>query len=119
MYIAIMLINKVTEGFVIQVFDTDKGEYISQAFTAAGPVNYESTDGQTPLDLDVAGEKWNFGPEAEAEPYLPFDMLQPAEIPFAGQQLGMDVCSKCGSDYQNCECPKGNGKTIQLVKKRI
>ena len=80
-----MLINKITVGFVVQTFDTDTGKYIGQNFVA-GDVSYESTDGQTPIE-DGFMESVNFGPNAEKEPYLPFDMLQPSEIPFAGGQL--------------------------------
>jgi hypothetical protein len=71
-----MLINKITRGFVIQTFDTEKREYISQEFVAAGNSEYESTDGQTPIE-DGFMESVNFGPEAEKEPYLPFEMVQP------------------------------------------
>ncbi len=76
--IRLMLINKITTGFVIQVFDTDTKKYVSQNFVAGDQVDYESTDGQTPIE-DGDLEKYNFGPDAENEPYLPFDMLQPKE----------------------------------------
>jgi len=74
-----MLINKITDGFVIQTFDTKLKKYISQEFVASTQVNYESTDGQTPFS-DEDSEKFNFGPYADEEPYLPFDMVQPKII---------------------------------------
>jgi hypothetical protein len=86
-----MLINKITTGFVIQTFDTEKRQYISQNFVAGDQVDYESTDGQTPIE-DGFMESVNFGPDAEKEPYLPFDMLQPDRIYHSvsatGPQLG-------------------------------
>lgn len=84
-----MLINKVTEGYVVQIFDTETRKYVSQQFTADGPVNYESTDGQTPIE-DGFMESVNFGPYAECEPYLPFDMLQPSEMAHFGEKLGTE-----------------------------
>ena len=74
-----MLINKITTGFVIQTFDTDTRQYISQNFVAGDQVDYESTDGQTPIE-DGFMESVNFGPYAEKEPYLPFDMVQPQKL---------------------------------------
>jgi len=74
-----MLINKITVGFVVQTFDTDKRKYIGQNFIAGDQVDYESTDGQTPIE-DGFMESVNFGPDAEKEPYLPFDMVQPDQM---------------------------------------
>lgn len=86
-----MLINKITPGYVIQVFNTETGQYVSQEFRAGDEVDYESTDGQTPIE-DGFMESVNFGPYAKAEPYLPFDMLQPDRIyqsvSTMSQQLG-------------------------------
>ena len=70
-----MIINKITTGFVIQQFDTDKKVYINQEFIAGDDVNYETVDGN-PMDDDEM-ETFNFGPLAEEEPYLPFEMIQP------------------------------------------
>ena len=74
-----MKINKITTGFVIQVFDTETGKYISQEFVA-GEVDYEDKESQEVLSesqLDELAKNDNFGPYAEEEPYLPFDMVQP------------------------------------------
>ena len=72
-----MLINKVTDGVVIQTFDTEKKRFVSQSFTAGNPVNYEDKDGNTLSDLKMAS--FGFGPVmGSKEPYLPFDMVQPS-----------------------------------------
>lgn len=65
-----MLINKITTGFVIQQFDTEKKVYVSQYFTA-GDVEYEDRFGE-PVDSSLMA----VNPDG-SEPYLPFDMLQP------------------------------------------
>ena len=40
-----MLINKITVGFVIQVFDTELNRFVSQEFTAGDDVAYEDQKG--------------------------------------------------------------------------
>ena len=62
-----MKVTKFTHGFVAQVFDTKKNEFVEQNFTAGDEVEWETASGNNfdPDDLD--------GPE----PYLPFDMVQP------------------------------------------
>ena len=64
-----MLVNKVTSGFVIQVFDTELKRFISQEFVAGDDCQYEDKDGEQ-VDsevLEVDGK----------EAYLAFDMVQP------------------------------------------
>jgi hypothetical protein len=77
-----MIIRKITPGFVIQKFDTETKEYVSQEFTAENPVDYETEDrGEVgEADLEDIAARHNFGPYAESEPYLPFDMLQPKDM---------------------------------------
>ena len=70
-----MIYNKITTGFVIQQFDTEKNKYVSQYFIAGDQVDYEDSQGNS-LDLNELGDK-GFGPKSEVEPYLPFDMVQP------------------------------------------
>ena len=63
-----MLINKVTTGFVVQAFDTDKRCFVSQSFLP-GQCAYEDRRGK-PVDpnlLTIDGE----------EVTLPFEMVQP------------------------------------------
>ena len=78
-----MIIKKITPGFVIQTFDTKKKQYTHQEFIAGSEVDYENTDGDPVDPVDSKMQQ----PDG-TEPYLPFDMLQPSETPFAGQQLG-------------------------------
>jgi hypothetical protein len=40
-----MLVNKITEGFVIQVFDTELRRFVSQEFVAGDRCEYEDKDG--------------------------------------------------------------------------
>jgi hypothetical protein len=64
-----MLINKTTVGFVVQVFDTEKGRFVSQHFVAGDECDYEDEKGD-PVDrklLESGGK----------EAYLAFDMVQP------------------------------------------
>jgi hypothetical protein len=60
-----MKVNKITTGFVIQVYDTETGRCIEQSFVAGDQVNYEDEHGD-PVD-------WREAPDA----YQPFDMVQP------------------------------------------
>ncbi|MCX6967651.1 MAG: hypothetical protein NTZ46_07695 [Verrucomicrobia bacterium] len=62
-----MLIHKITEGHVVQIFDTQLGRFISQAFVASGRCAYEDESGR-PVDPKVMGDP---------EPYSPYDMAPP------------------------------------------
>ncbi len=62
-----MLIKKITTGFVIQTWDTEKLIFTSQEFVAGDQVDYEDEKGQYPFNDSFEGE---IG-------YLPFDMKQP------------------------------------------
>ena len=65
-----MIIKKITVGFVIQSFDTEKGKFISQEFIALDQVDYE----------DEKGNIATWPPSNdEGEPYLDFDMVQPKQ----------------------------------------
>ena len=64
-----MLVNRVTVGFVIQVFDTDTGRFVSQEFVAGDQCEYEDKDG-----VPVCSEALEVDGKAA---YLPFDMVQP------------------------------------------
>ena len=66
-----MLVNKVTTGFVVQVFDTELKRFVSQHFVAGDQCDYEDGNGE-PVDrkaLEVDG----------VEAYLPFDIVQPKD----------------------------------------
>ena len=63
-----MTYNKITSGFVIQVFN-DAGEALRQEFVAGDEVEYETRDGD-PInitDMPKGGDE-----------YQPFEMVQPA-----------------------------------------
>ena len=59
-----MLVRKITHGFVVQVFDTEKGRFVSQEFVAGDEVAYEDSHGEA-VDSDMVAA------------YLPFHMVQP------------------------------------------
>lgn len=59
-----MLINKLTVGYVTQVWDTEKDKFVSQSFTASDEVAYEV--------VDFDGEKAD-----PIDEYHHFDMIQP------------------------------------------
>jgi hypothetical protein len=83
-----MIINKITDGFVIQKFDTQKKEFITQEFIAADNVSWENERGET---VDAPRQE-------DAEPYLNFDMMQP------------DVKESCGCNQGN-KCCRNKRKT--------
>jgi hypothetical protein len=67
-----MLVKKITEGFVVQVFDTELGQFVSQEFIAGTQCDYEDQEGN-PVEsalLEVDGK----------ELYLPYNMEQPDYI---------------------------------------
>jgi hypothetical protein len=69
-----MRIKKVTEGYVIQVFNTETQRYESQEFVPCGLRAYYDAD--TLASADLSGMQLADG----TEPYLPFDMVQPKNI---------------------------------------
>jgi hypothetical protein len=64
-----MKINKITTGFVIQVFDTKKKQFVSQTFIAGDDVSIETEAGES-----VEGDDF----ETVDNATLPFDMVQPS-----------------------------------------
>ena len=81
-----MIINKITVGFVVQVFDTEKKQFISQNFTASDQVDYETQEGDALSPLET--ESFGIGPRmGSKEPYLPFNMVQPVNV----------NCERCGT----------------------
>lgn len=63
-----MILNKITTGFVIQKFDTETQKFIGQSFIAGDDVQWENQEG------DKVEEP---GQPNTADPYLPFEMIQP------------------------------------------
>jgi len=62
-----MKVNKITPGYVVQVYDVNTGRCVEQRFIAGDEVDYEDPDGN-PVD-------WKEAPDA----YQPFDMVQPKQ----------------------------------------
>jgi hypothetical protein len=58
-----MTVRKITTGFVIQEYDVDAKEWISQEFVAGDLVDWEDENGESVDCFD--------------DVYLPFDMKQP------------------------------------------
>ena len=61
-------INKITIGYVIQIFDTDIGDFISQEFVPDGDIFFEDEED---------GASFSSPPEEMEGEYLNFDMVQP------------------------------------------
>ena len=77
-----MLVNKITVGFVTQVFDTELKRFVSQEFTAGDDVAYEDGKGDAVDSVDN---------------YLPFHMVQP-EPPQKCIRIEYDLNYR-GGDY--------------------
>ncbi|MGO8750590.1 MAG: hypothetical protein ACLQNE_31970 [Thermoguttaceae bacterium] len=80
-----MLVNKITSGFVIQVFDTELKRFVSQEFVAGDHCDYEDGNGD-PVSSELLKAD---GKDAS----LPFDMVQPpseGKDEREGIQLGRD-----------------------------
>ena len=60
-------LQKVTTGYVKQLFDPATGKFVSQKFTAVDEVSYENSDGESLSEM----------PENFEKAYLPFEMVQP------------------------------------------
>jgi hypothetical protein len=69
-----MRISKITTGFVIQTWDAVLKKWISREFVAGDQTDYERDDDGTPVSPN---DIWPDMPE----PYLPFAMKPPEEIP--------------------------------------
>lgn len=95
-----MLINKITEGYVVQTYDTEAKRYISQSFTAKpAQVSYEdgtSAEAEPPSNAEMAD--FNFGPYAKAEPHLPFTMVQPVKPGEHVFNSDTGHCIRCNCD---------------------
>lgn len=66
-----MIINKITVGYVVQKFDTEKEKFIEQKFVAEDEVYYEDNVGNFNLpDTEV---------DKVRKQYLLFEMQQPID----------------------------------------
>lgn len=67
-----MILLKITTGFVIQKFDTDRQDWVDQTFIASDEVEYETENGDPVNVTDFLDRVIS-----SKEPYLPFQMIQP------------------------------------------
>ena len=67
-----MLVRKITTGWVTQVYDTVKKQWVSQDFHAGDQVEYETTEGET-LDIRSTARR------AVSRAYMQFNMVQPSQ----------------------------------------
>ena len=67
-----MKVRKITSGFVVQEYDTELREWVSQEFVASDSVEWEDENGEY-IDMGIA-PKIMFNTS-----YLPFVMVQPQD----------------------------------------
>lgn len=80
-----MKINKFTSGFVIQTFDTDKNNWVSQEFISDdSSYDYETENGESVDPEVVMGE-------SQEEPYLSYEMRQPRQLESIREQIQEDL----------------------------
>ena len=64
-----MIINKITYGFVVQQWDTEKKQWVGQDFVAGDVAEFEDETGDMIDDAEME--------EIESKPALSFKMVQP------------------------------------------
>ena len=64
-----MLITKITDGYVAQVFDTETKKCVKQTFTAQGDIDWRTTEESYDNEIMMAEHAEDF--------YHPFVMEQP------------------------------------------
>lgn len=77
-------IRKITNGYVVQLYDKERGQFVSQEFIASDEVDYEDEDGKSLGDDDRV---------LLEDSYLPYEMAQPNELPTC---LGDEYDPTCG-----------------------
>jgi hypothetical protein len=90
------MIYKIIEGYVIQHFDTEKKEFVEQHFIAGDVCEYED-ENREPISPD------QFHNENGEEDYLPYKMLQPAQVKAITDLL----------DYGQCQIPNDIWKRLK------
>jgi hypothetical protein len=86
-----MIIQKITPGYVIQQFDSEKKQFVFQEFIGGDEIDYEDTEGNALNELEVE----SFGLDKAAP--LHFNMVQPPVS-----------CKKCGSLLEHDRCTDEN-----------
>jgi hypothetical protein len=75
-----MIVTKTTIGFVTQRYDTRKKRFLDQEFHAADDVTWEKKNGDS-IELKEKS-RLGLGDNDTIEPYLNFEMIQPAKHNF-------------------------------------
>ena len=80
-----MIVKKVTYGFVIQEFDTESEQFVSQEFVAGDQVEWEDENGNNldPDEFVVKGDG--------TLPYLEFDMVPPQYMNQGNEDIPVEV----------------------------
>ena len=70
------MIQKITEGFVVQEFDPKTGKFIDQHFITGDKAHWEDNSEQPGKNIDPPTDE-----------YLPFDMVQPKDMEDVNEPL--------------------------------
>jgi len=73
-----MIINKVTNGFVIQQFDTETRRFINQEFHGSDDHQWETNDEGILMGDNDRDRELIYGLGGVDEPYLNMEMVQPS-----------------------------------------
>ena len=90
-----MIVSKITNGYVIQDYDTDTKQWVEQTFTAGDLVEYE---------IDGYGINYEdfLKTVGYDEPYLPFDMVQPQSDQHTVTESQARYCGKLIDNPTSC-----------------
>ena len=98
-----MIIKKITHGIVVQEFDTDKEEFISQEFIAGDQVDLEDEFGNVIDDEKIPDDFWSH--------YLSYDMIQP----LIGRNRNLTFEDLCNMNRFMSNYESDEGETICSV----
>ena len=87
-----MLLSKITTGSVIQEFDTETNQWISQRFVAGDQVAYGEECNSVECSFAMFEQICNS--------YLPFDMVQPEKLVGVRDTGVKAACVLCGCDVE-------------------
>ncbi len=102
-----MIIKKITYGFVVQEFDTDKEEFISQEFVCGDQVDLEDEFGDPIDDEKIPDDFWSH--------YLDYAMVQP----LTGRNRNLTINDLCNMNIFMENYYYDDGDTICSVWNRI
>lgn len=75
-----MIINKVTIGYVVQKFDTERRRFVAQEFIAEDGHTWENEYGEALDESDNKDAEAIYGLGGVDEPTLALEMVQPSEL---------------------------------------